>query len=147
MRIKLLLAAGAIALGVLRPAAAAWPDRPIRLIVPFGAGSGSDTIARIGGQKLGERLGQPIVIEDKAGGATVLGTEAVARANPDGYTLGLANTSSHAATAALGIKLRFDPVRDFTPVGMLAYSPFVLLVTPGLEAHSVTELIALAKAK
>ncbi|HEY4918809.1 MAG TPA: tripartite tricarboxylate transporter substrate binding protein [Xanthobacteraceae bacterium] len=124
-----------------------WPQRPIRLIVPFGAGSGSDVIARIVAQKLSERLGQPIVVENKPGGSTVVGTEMVARAAPDGYTLELANTTSHATTAALGVKLAYDPVKDFTPVGMLAYSPFVLLVTPGLDAHSVKDLIALAKAK
>jgi tripartite-type tricarboxylate transporter receptor subunit TctC len=132
-----------------QPAAsdAGWPSRPIRLIVPFGAGSGSDVIARIVGQKLSERLGQPIVVENKPGGSTVLGTELAARARPDGYTLELANTTSHATTAATGVKLTFDPVRDFAPVGMLAYSPFVLLVTPGLAAGSVKDLIALAKAK
>ena len=147
---KFLAAALALAgTAAVQPAtnAATWPDHPIRLIVPFGAGSGSDVIARIVGQKLSERLGQPIVIENKPGGSTVLGTETVARAAPDGYTLELANTTSHATTAALGIKLAYDPVKDFTPVGMLAYSPFVLLVTPGLDAHSVKELIALAKAK
>jgi len=96
-------------------------------------------------QKLGERLGRPFVVEDKAGGATILGTQAVARAAPDGYTLELANTTSHATTAALGVKLAYDPVKDFTPVGMLAYSPFVLLVTPGLDAHSVKDLVALIK--
>jgi tripartite-type tricarboxylate transporter receptor subunit TctC len=136
--------AGAVA---AQPAAgdAKWPSRPIHMIVPFGAGSGSDVIARIVGQKLSARLGQPIVIENKPGGSTVLGTELAARAKPDGYTLELANTTSHATTAAIGIKLSFDPVKDFAPVGMLAYSPFVLLVTPGLDAHSVKDLIALAK--
>jgi tripartite-type tricarboxylate transporter receptor subunit TctC len=132
-----------------QPAAsdARWPDRPIRLIVPFQAGSSSDTIARIVTQKLGERLGRPFVVEDKAGGATILGTQAVARAAPDGYTLELANTTSHAGAAALGGALPFDPVKDFAPVALFAYSPFVLLVTPGLEAKSVAELIAAAKAK
>jgi tripartite-type tricarboxylate transporter receptor subunit TctC len=126
---------------------ARWPDRPIRLVVPFGAGSSSDTIARIVTQKLGERLGQPFVIENKAGAATILGTETVARATPDGYTLELANTTSHAATSALNAGLSFDPVKDFAPVALFAYSPFVLLVTPGLAAKSVGDLIALAKAK
>ena len=132
-----------------QPAAgdARWPDRPIRLVVPFGAGSSSDTIARIVTQKLGERLGQPFVIENKAGAATILGTETVARAAPDGYTLELANTTSHAATSALNAGLSFDPVRDFAPVALFAYSPFVLLVTPGLAAQSVNDLIVLAKAK
>lgn len=123
-----------------------WPSRPIHLVVPFGAGSGSDVIARIVGQKLATRVGQPIVVENKLGGSTVVGTEIVARAKPDGYTLELANTTSHATTAAIGV-LSFDPVKDFAPVAVLAYSPFVLLVTPGLEVHSVQDLIALAKAK
>ncbi len=132
-----------------QPAAsdAHWPERPIRLIVPFGAGSSSDTIARIVSQKLGDRLGQPFVIENKPGAATILGTETVARAEPDGYTLELANTTSHAATAALNANLSFDPVKDFAPVALFAYSPFVLLVTPRLEARSVHELIALARQK
>jgi tripartite-type tricarboxylate transporter receptor subunit TctC len=124
-----------------------WPDRPIRLIVPFQPGSSSDTIARIIGKKLGDRLGQQIVIENKVGGASIVGTEAIARAEPDGYTLGLANTTTHAATAALGGTLPFDPVKDFTPVAMVGYSPFVLLVTPGLAVNSVRELIVAAKAK
>jgi tripartite-type tricarboxylate transporter receptor subunit TctC len=124
-----------------------WPDHPIRLIVPFQAGSSSDTIARIVTRKLGDRLGQQIVIENKVGAASMLGTEAVARAEPDGYTLGLANTSTHAATAALGNAMPYDPVKDFAPVAMIGYSPFVLLVTPGLEVTSVPGLIAAAKAK
>ncbi|HEY4747479.1 MAG TPA: tripartite tricarboxylate transporter substrate-binding protein, partial [Steroidobacteraceae bacterium] len=122
-----------------------WPDRPIRFIVPFQPGSSSDTIARIVGQKLGERLGQQLVIENKVGGASVVGTEAIARAEPDGYTIGLANTTTHAGTTGLGATLSFDPVKDFTPVAMIGNSPFVLLVTPGLTARSVQELIGLAK--
>jgi len=150
---RMLLALGASAAFAGRAAAqpaasdARWPDRPIRLVVPFGAGSSSDTIARIVTQKLGERLGQPFVIEDKPGAATILGTETVARAQPDGYTLELANTTSHAATSALNAGLSFDPVKDFAPVALFAYSPFVLLVTPGLAAKSVGDLIALAKQK
>ena len=147
MRITWMMAAVAIAVAAAQPAAAAWPDHPIRLIVPFGAGSSSDTIARIVAQKLSARLGEPLVIENRVGGATVIGTEAIARAAPDGYVLGLANTSTHAGTAALGLKLGFDPVKDFAPVGMIAYSPFVLLVTPQLDVHSVADLIAAAKAK
>ncbi|HEY2137701.1 MAG TPA: tripartite tricarboxylate transporter substrate binding protein [Xanthobacteraceae bacterium] len=115
--------------------------------MPFQAGSSSDTIARIVTRKLGDRLGQQIVIENKVGAASMLGTEAVARAEPDGYTLGLANTSTHAATAALGNAMPYDPVKDFAPVAMIGYSPFVLLVTPWLEVTSVPGLIAAAKAK
>jgi tripartite-type tricarboxylate transporter receptor subunit TctC len=149
-RTLLALATAALAgRAAAQPAAgdARWPDRPIRLVVPFGPGSSSDTIARIVTQKLGERLGQPFVIENKSGAATIMGTETVARAPPDGYTLELANTTSHAATSALHAGLSFDPVKDFAPVALFAYSPFVLLVTPGLAAKSVDELIALAKQK
>src|SRR2546421_358075 len=124
-----------------------WPDRPIRLIVPFQAGSSSDTIARIVSPKLSERLGQQIVIENKVGGASIVGTDAVARAEPDGYTLGLANTTTHAGTSGLGGTVPFDPIKDFAPVAMIGSSPFVLLVTPGLAVNSVQDLIPLAKAK
>ena len=138
------------AAGVAGPAVAqdvgSWPSRPVHLIVPFAAGSSSDTIARIVSQKLAERLGQPIVIENRVGGASVLGTQAVARAEPDGYTLGFANTSTHAATVALGIA-PYDPIKDFVPVAMFAYSPFVLLVTPSLPVETVADLVAAARAK
>jgi tripartite-type tricarboxylate transporter receptor subunit TctC len=126
---------------------AKWPVRPIRFIVPFQPGSSSDTIARIVGQKVGERLGQPLVVENKVGGATIVGTETIARAEPDGYTIGLANTSTHAATSGLNEKLSFDPIKDFTPVAMIGSSPFVLLASPHLPVANVQELIALAKAK
>jgi tripartite-type tricarboxylate transporter receptor subunit TctC len=142
-----LLAALLLAVSVVSPVCAddaRWPERPVRLIVPFAAGSSSDTIARIVTQKLGERLGQPIIIENRVGGASVIGTQVLSRAEPDGYTLGLANTSTHAATVALGTA-SYDPVKDFTPVAMIAYSPFVLLVTPGLPVNSVSDLVAAAK--
>ena len=145
-RLAVIVFAALVALGG-SAAAQDWPVRTVRLIVPFGPGSSSDTIARIVTQKLGERLGQPFIIENKSGAATIMGTETVARAQPDGYTLELANTTSHAATSAINSGLSFDPVKNFSPVALFAYSPFVLLVTPGLAATSVNELIALAKAK
>src|SRR5436853_6914262 len=86
---------------IVTPACAAWPDRPIRLIVPFTAGSSSGIIARVIAAKVGERLGQPLVVENRAGGSTIIGTNAVAKFDPDGYTLGLANTTTHVASAAL----------------------------------------------
>src|SRR5256885_16904312 len=82
-----------------RPARAEWPDRPIKMIVPFSAGSSSDTIARIIAVKMGERLGQPVVVENRVGGSTIIGTDSVAKSAPDGYTLELANTTTHAASA------------------------------------------------
>jgi tripartite-type tricarboxylate transporter receptor subunit TctC len=126
---------------------ASWPERPIRLIVPFTAGSSSDIVARIVAQKLGERLKAQLIVDNRVGASGNMGTEAVARAEPDGYTIGLANTSTHAVTASLSAKLGFDPVKDFAPVSLLGVSPFVLGAFPGLPAKTVAELIALAKAK
>ena len=124
-----------------------WPARPIRLIVPFTAGSSSDIVARIVAQKLGERLKHQVFVENRVGASGNLGSEAVARAEPDGYTMGLANASTHAVAPSLSSRLGYDPVRDFAPVSMLGSSPFVLSVYPGLAAKSVAELIGLAKAK
>src|SRR5579862_599099 len=126
---------------------AAWPDRPIHLIVPFPAGSSSDIVARIVAQKLGERLGQQLVVENRPGASGNLGTEAVAHAADDGYTLGLANTSTHTLSPSLMAKPTYDPVRDFAPISMIGASPFVLALYPGVPATSVQELIALAKTK
>jgi tripartite-type tricarboxylate transporter receptor subunit TctC len=145
--------AGLLIAGVLTAASAPafaqadWPERPIRLIVPFAPGSSSDIVARIVAQKLGERLKDQIFVENRVGASGNLGTEAVARAAPDGYTMGLANASTHAVAPSLSTKLGYDPLRDFAPVSMLGSSPFVLSLYPGLPAHSVAELIALARAK
>jgi tripartite-type tricarboxylate transporter receptor subunit TctC len=124
-----------------------WPARPIRLIVPFTAGSSSDIVARIVAQKVGERLRQQVFVENRVGASGNLGSEGVARAQPDGYTMGLANASTHAVAPSLSNRLGYDPVRDFAPVSMLGNSPFVLSVYPGLPAKSVAALIALARAK
>ena len=124
-----------------------WPIRPIRLIVPFAAGSSSDAVGRVVGQKLGERLGQNLVIENRVGASGNLGTEGIARAEPDGYTIGLANTSTHAVAPTLSATLRYDPLRDFTMISMLGDSPFAILIFPGMPAKSLRELIDLAKAR
>ena len=139
----------AIALGCLLPASASaqYPDRPIKVIVPLLAGSASDNAVRLIGAKLTQRLGQQIVIENRAGGSTIIGTEAVARAAPDGYTIGLANTSTHATASALVAKLPFDPVRDFTPIGMIGESPFMLVASGKLPVTNMREFIALARSK
>src|SRR5438105_15397339 len=123
-----------------------WPERPIRLIVPFTPGSSSDIVARLVAQKLAEHLGQQIFIDNRVGASGNVGTEAVARAEPDGYSLGLANTSTHAVAASLAA-LPYDPVKDFAPVSMLGHSPFLLALYAGVPAKTVQDLIALAKAK
>jgi tripartite-type tricarboxylate transporter receptor subunit TctC len=125
-----------------------WPaERPIRLIVPFQPGSSSDVIARIVSQRLAERLGQQIVVDNRVGASATLGSEAVARADADGYTMGLANTTTHASATALQAKPAYDPVKDFTPVVLIGSSPMVILATPKLAAQNIQELLALAKAR
>ena len=123
-RAALFLAAFAATSVSVSPTRAEWPDRPIKLVVPFSAGSSSDTIARIVAIKMGERLGQQMIVENRVGGSTLIGTDAVAKSIPDGYTLLLANTTTHAASAALNATLPFDPVKDFAPVAMIGVSAF-----------------------
>jgi tripartite-type tricarboxylate transporter receptor subunit TctC len=142
--LALLLPAGAA--HAQSAADARWPERPIRFIVPFTPGSSSDTVARLVAQKLGERLGQQLVVENRVGAGGGIGTEQVARAEADGHVLGLANTSTHAVAASLAA-LSYDPVKDFAPVSMLGSSPFVLALYPGVPAQTVPDLIALAKGK
>ncbi len=144
-RILVLIASAVAVLGAAPAAQAEWPERPIKLIVPFSAGSSSDTIARLVAARLGEKLGQQVVVENRVGGSTIIGTDAVAKAAPDGYTLGLANTTTHAASAALNASLPFDPVKDFAPVAMIGSSPFVLIGAPQLSATTLKDVIALAK--
>jgi tripartite-type tricarboxylate transporter receptor subunit TctC len=126
---------------------ASWPNRLIRLIVPFPAGSATDTVARLIGQKLSDRLDQQIVIENRAGASGNLGSDAVARAAPDGYTIGLATTSTHALAVSLSPNLPYDPVKDFAPVVMIGSAPYVLAIHPGVAAKNIAELVALAKAR
>jgi tripartite-type tricarboxylate transporter receptor subunit TctC len=143
----LVLASLTVASIGVNPARAAWPDRPIKMIVPFSAGSSSDTIARIVAVKMGERLGQQVVVENRVGGSTIIGTDSVAKSAPDGYTLLLANTTTHAASAALNATLPFDPVKDFAPVAMIGVSPFVLIGATQVSAPTLKDFVALAKAK
>jgi tripartite-type tricarboxylate transporter receptor subunit TctC len=125
----------------------AWPNKPIRFIVPFPAGSSTDVVGRIVGQMLAARLGQQIVVENRVGASGNLGADAVARATPDGYTIGLATTSTHTLAPSLTANLPYDPVKDFAPVSMIGGAPYVMVTYPGLEAKSVADFVALAKAK
>jgi tripartite-type tricarboxylate transporter receptor subunit TctC len=141
-----LLSAGA-ACAQTAPDAAGWPDRSIRLVVPFPAGSSTDTVARILGQKLAPRLGQQVVVENRVGASGNLGADAVAKAAPDGYTIGIATASTHTVAPNLNPNLPYDPIKDFRPVSLIGAAPYVLVVYPGLPARNLAELIALAKAK
>jgi tripartite-type tricarboxylate transporter receptor subunit TctC len=124
-----------------------WPDRPIRLIVPFEPGGGADLIARLLDKGLARRLGQAVVIENRAGAGGAIGTQAVAQAAPDGYTLGIATQSTHAANPAINPRVPYDPLQDFTAISMLARVPGVLAVHPLLPVRTLAELIALARSR
>ena len=124
-----------------------WPDRPLRMIVPLPAGSAVDTVARLIAQRLSARLGQPVIVENRAGASGVIGADAVAKAAPDGYALGMATSTTHMTAAVLNAKLPYDPVKDFAPVAIVGISPYVLVIHPKVPANNIAELIALAKAK
>jgi len=126
--------------------AQSYPNKPIKLIVPFAPGGFTDVVARILGQKLSISLGQPFVIENKAGAGSTIGTDFVAKANPDGYTLVMISTT-HVISPAIYPKLPYDPIKSFTPVGKLVDSAYVLMVNPKVPVNSVAEYIALAKAQ
>ena len=140
-----LLAGGATAV----PAALAqtWPVKPMRIVVPFPPGGGTDIGTRILAQKLQEAWGQAVVVENKPGAAGIVGTELVAKSAPDGYTFMMGNIGTHAINVSLYKQLSYDPVKDFAPVSMVADLPLLLLVHPSVPANSVQELIALAKSQ
>lgn len=128
-------------------AAANYPNRPIRVIIPFVAGGSGDTVIRAVGLKLTEAWGQPIVVDNKPGASGALGLQLAAKAPPDGYTLVLATSSTHAINPHLQPDLGYDAFRDFTPVATLITAPNVLVAHPSLPASNLKELIALAKAR
>jgi len=123
-----------------------YPSRPIRLVVPVAPGGALDLIARALGQKLSEGLGQPVVVENKAGAATAIGTDFVAKSPPDGYTLLLAATT-HGIISTVTPNLPYDPVKDFTPISLLATIPHVLVVNPSLPVATVRDFVELAKTR
>ena len=129
------------------PAQDAWPTKPVRIVVPFPPASTNDVIGRVLGQKLSQRFGQPFVIDNRVGASGNLGADAIAKAAPDGYTIGIVTSSTQAVAVSLSSKLPYDPLKDFTPITMLANSPYVLVLYPGVPARDIKELVALAKAK
>ncbi len=146
-----LLAAAALALALPFAAtsvrAQAWPDKPIRIVVGFAPGGFTDVLGRLIGQKLSERLGQPVVVENKPGAAGTLGADLVAKAKPDGYTLLLAHSNSNSVAPALYPKLPYNILTDFTPIIPVANTPLLLTVHPSVAAKDVKEFVALAKSK
>ena len=124
-----------------------YPTHPIRLIVPFAAGGAADSVARIVGKRMGDALGQTIVVEDRGGGGGIIGAEIVRNSDPDGYTLLLGQSGPISINPGIYPKLSYDPERDFMPVSMTTSYPYVLVVNPSLGVKSVAELVALAKSK
>jgi len=145
---RLTLVASAL-LAAAAPAAAQenYPSQPIKIIVPYPAGGGTDIVARLLGDALKRPFGQNVVVDNRSGAGNTLGTDYVAKARPDGYTLTIGSPSSHSIAPSIYRNLPYDPVRDFTPIALLATSPTVLVIHPSIPARNLKEFIALAKAK
>ena len=139
------LVALALLLAVTVPAAADYPDKPVRLIIPFPPGGSNDVVGRLVANQLSEKLGHKVFVDNRGGAGGVIGTEAAASAPPDGYTL-LVVSIAHAVNPAL-YTLRYDPLKSFTPISIMATGPNVLAVNPSLPVKDVKELVALAKEK
>lgn len=138
------LAAGACAALPALAQPAAYPSRPIRVIVPFGAGTSTDNITRVMGDAMGRALGQSLIIENKAGGGGTIGTDAVARAPADGYTLVMGTVGTHAINKSLYRKLGYDPMRDFAPIALVGQTPTLLVVGENSPLRSLKDLTAAA---
>jgi len=123
-----------------------WPARPIRLIVPFPAGGGTDNVARTIANGIAEGLGQPIVVENRGGAGGTLGADVVAKAPPDGYTIGIATSSTHPAAVVLQKDVPYDPVKSFAPVTLIGTTPYILVASPEFPAKTLRDFIAHVKA-
>jgi tripartite-type tricarboxylate transporter receptor subunit TctC len=139
--------AASIVPAAAQDAAAGYPSRPIRWLVPFSPGGLGDTLARTVGQHLSERLGQPVIIENRAGASQILAMEGTAKAAPDGYTVAMVSQGGMVLNTVAKKKLPYDPVKDFAPITMLATSPLYLVVHPSVPANSIGDLIAVAKSR
>jgi tripartite-type tricarboxylate transporter receptor subunit TctC len=124
-----------------------YPSRPIRLIVPYAAGGGADSVARIVAKRVGETIGQAIVIENRGGGGSIIGTELVNTSEPDGYTLLLGQSGPISINPAIYKTLPYDPIRDFAPVSMTTAYPYIMVVNPALGVKTLQEFVALAKSQ
>lgn len=141
-----LLAITAALFGVFGSAhAQAWPAKPIKLIIPFPPGGTTDIVGRLTADRLGRELGTTVVVENRGGGGGSIGAAEIARATPDGYTIGMATVSTHAVNPACNPKLGYDPIKDFTPITNLAHTANVIVVHPKVPANDIKELVALLK--
>jgi tripartite-type tricarboxylate transporter receptor subunit TctC len=143
----LLAAAAALCCASPLHAQQSFPNKPIRLIVGFAPGGNTDTVGRVVGQRLGERLGTTVIIDNRGGAGGTIGTEMAARANPDGYTLTMGTTTTHAIAVAAYPKLRYEPVNDFAPLALVAIAPYLLVVNSSVPAKTLKDFIALVKSQ
>ena len=143
----IVITATALGFGALPAAGQDYPTKPVRFLVPQAAGGSTDTLARLVAQKLSDRLGQQVVVDNRPGANGIIGTELAAKAPPDGYTLLAGGTAPMAINPSLYAKIPYDPVRHFAPVALIAYSTSVLVVHPSVRAKTIGDLIALAKSK
>jgi tripartite-type tricarboxylate transporter receptor subunit TctC len=145
--LKKLLILLVCALATVHAHAQTYPAKPVRVIVPYPPGGGNDTLGRLFAAKLQERMGQPFVVENRPGAGTMIGTEAVAKSPPDGYTILLSSIATHALSPNLYSRVPYDPIKDFAPVTLLGIAPTVLVVNRDLPPNTLSELISLAKGK
>lgn len=136
-----------LAMSAIAAGAETWPTHSIRLVVPFAPGGSSDVAARVFAQKLSERLGQQIVVDNRSSAGGIVGAELLAHSSPDGYTLGLANVSSQTASPLIFSNVTYHPVTDFTYIAFIGTVPVVLIVNPSFPARSVADLVRMAKAQ
>ena len=141
------IAYAGVATAYAAAAAESYPTKPIRLVVPFAPGGATDTVSRVVGQRLSERLGKTVLIDNRSGAGGAIGTEIVARAAPDGYTLTMGSSSTHAILPVAHAKLSYDPIRDFEPVALVGASHYLLVVNPNVPARSLKEFVALVKSQ
>jgi tripartite-type tricarboxylate transporter receptor subunit TctC len=140
-------AAGMLLSPTMSVAQSDYPNRPIRLIVGFPPGGSTDIVGRITALKLSERLGQQVIVDNRGGAGGTIGADIAAKAAPDGYTLTVGTTSTHAVAAGAYSKLPYDPVRHFAPISLVAITPYLLVVNPQVPANTLSELVALAKSQ
>ena len=138
--------AAALAFSATATLAQAYPDKPVTLVVPFAAGSGTDSVARAVASVLAARLKQPVIVDNKPGASAQVAAQYVAKAKPDGYTLFMTTNTSHSANPALYKNLKYDPIKDFTPVARVGELPFALAVNPAVPAKTLAELLDYARA-
>ena len=147
MKVGKVLGLSLLLLAPLHATAQNYPAKPVRMVIAFPPGGSTDIVGRIVAQKLGERLGQSVVVENRGGAGGTIGTEAVAKASPDGYTITLATTSTHVVGPAAFPKLGYDAVKDFAAVSLVAVTPYLLVVNPSLEVKTLKEFVSYIKAR